>query len=115
MIHYNDYVGGVWQQTTSGLGQTNQNAYELSGGQYAIYGFEYKPGYVSILILIFGCAFQNPLSLTLAQPRSRYDDAYTTWINDNKKAWTIYSTAMVEDPRVEISARPMSLEPMVRY
>ncbi|KAJ2919795.1 hypothetical protein MD484_g536, partial [Candolleomyces efflorescens] len=84
-IHYNDYVGGVWQQTTSGLGQTNQNAYELSGGQYAIYGFEYKPG---------------------------YDDAYITWINDNKKSWTIYSTAMIEDPRVEISARPMSLEPM---
>ncbi|KAJ2933707.1 hypothetical protein H1R20_g3344, partial [Candolleomyces eurysporus] len=84
-IHYNDYVGGVWQQTTSGLAQTNQNAYELNGGQYAVYGFEYKPG---------------------------YDDAYITWINDNKKAWTIYSTAMIEDPRVEISARPMSLEPM---
>ncbi|RXW16033.1 hypothetical protein EST38_g9828 [Candolleomyces aberdarensis] len=84
-IHYNDYVGGVLQQTTSGLAQTNQNAYELNGGQFAVYGFEYKPG---------------------------YDDAYITWINDNKKAWTIYATAMIEDPRTEISARPMSLEPM---
>ncbi|KAJ2919796.1 hypothetical protein MD484_g531, partial [Candolleomyces efflorescens] len=84
-IHYNTYVGGVLQQTTSGLAQTNQDAYELSGGTFAVYGFEYKPG---------------------------YDDAYITWISDNAKAWTIHASAMIADSRTEISARPMSLEPM---
>lgn len=49
-VTYNSYVGGVWQQTTSGLAKTNQDAYELHGGQFATYGFEYKPGYVQFLV-----------------------------------------------------------------
>ncbi|KAG2008507.1 beta-glucan synthesis-associated protein KRE6 [Coprinopsis cinerea AmutBmut pab1-1] len=85
VTHYNDYVGGVWQQTTSGLAITNQQAYELSGGLFAVYGFEYKPG---------------------------FDDAYITWINDNKRAWTIYSAALGPDPATEIGARPFPQEPM---
>ena len=46
-VEYNSYVGGVWQQTTSGLAKTNQTAYELHGGQFAVYGFEYQPGCVA--------------------------------------------------------------------
>lgn len=35
---------GVYQQTTSALSDTNQQCYELTGGCFAIYAFEYKPG-----------------------------------------------------------------------
>lgn len=81
----NEYVGGVFQQTTSGLTQTNQGCYELTKGCYSIYGFEYKPG---------------------------FDDGYISWINDGKLAWTIRSGGLAKDDRVEIGARPIPQEPM---
>jgi hypothetical protein len=40
----NPYKGGVFQQAVSALTQTDQKAYELSGGGFSVYGFEYKPG-----------------------------------------------------------------------
>lgn len=40
----NPYKGGVFQQAVSALSQTDQQAYELSGGGFSVYGFEYKPG-----------------------------------------------------------------------
>ena len=40
----NSYHGGVFQQAVSALSTTDQTAYELSGGGYSVYGFEYKPG-----------------------------------------------------------------------
>jgi hypothetical protein len=43
----------------------------------------------------------------------RYDDAYITWIDDGKMAWTLYAGGVAADPRVEISARPVPQEPMV--
>jgi beta-glucanase (GH16 family) len=45
MTKVNEYIGGVYQQTTSGLSITNQDCYELNTGCYSIYGFEYRPGY----------------------------------------------------------------------
>ncbi|KAF8155740.1 glycoside hydrolase family 16 protein [Crassisporium funariophilum] len=80
----NTYQGGRFQQTTSGLGLTNQDCYELNGGCFALYGFEYTPG---------------------------FDNAYITWINE-VRAWTVYSSALVADPAVEISQRIIPLEPM---
>ncbi|KAL5495092.1 hypothetical protein ACEPAI_554 [Sanghuangporus weigelae] len=81
----NTYTGGVYQQATSGVSLTNQDCYELSGGCYSVYAFEYKPG---------------------------FDDAYIGWINDDKLAWRINSPGMAADTRVEISARPVPQEPM---
>jgi beta-glucanase (GH16 family) len=81
----NSYTGGVFQQATSGVTQTNQACYELEGGCYSVYGFEYKPG---------------------------FDDSYITWIADGKKAWTMRGAGMAADSRVEISARPVPQEPM---
>lgn len=81
----NEYVGGIFQQTTSGLALTNQACYEFSGGCFTTYGFDYKPG---------------------------FDDAYITWVNDGKRAWTLFSSAMGPDPDVEIAARPIPVEPM---
>lgn len=84
----NEYVGGRYQQTTSGLSFTNPECYELEGGCFALYAFEYKPG---------------------------FDDAYISWVNDNKLAWTLYVGGMAADNRVEISSRPIPVEPMVRF
>ncbi|KAJ2922226.1 hypothetical protein H1R20_g14871, partial [Candolleomyces eurysporus] len=81
----NPYKGGVFQQTTSGLAATNQSCYELSGGCFTTFGFEYKPG---------------------------FDDAYITWYNNNRRSWTLYAPAMQRDPATEISARPVPVEPM---
>lgn len=81
----NTYLGGVFQQTTSGLAVTNQNCYELNTGCFAIYGFQYKPG---------------------------FDDAYITWINDGKVSWTVKQGGLAADPRVEIGPRPVPQEPM---
>lgn len=85
LTHLNSYQGGVFQQATSGVSETNQDCYELETGCYAIYGFEYKPG---------------------------YDDAYIIWINDGKPAWQQRGPGTAADTRVEISARPIPQEPM---
>ncbi|KAJ2919791.1 hypothetical protein MD484_g538, partial [Candolleomyces efflorescens] len=81
----NSYRGGVWQQCTSGLSITNQSCYELSGGCFTTFGFEYKPG---------------------------FDEGYITWYNNNERAWTLYAAAMVGDQATEIDVRPIPLEPM---
>lgn len=80
----NPYVGGVYQMTTSGLMNTNQNCYTQGGGCFAVYGFEYKPG----------------------------TDGYIAWVNDNNPSWTLRGSGMGPDPRVEIGARPIPQEPM---
>jgi len=81
----NSYKGGVFQQAVSALTQTNQQAYELSGGGFSVYGYEYKPG---------------------------TSDAYVTWVSDNKASWTLLSAAMGSDSMVEIGERPIPQEPM---
>jgi hypothetical protein len=61
--------------------------YELTGGCYSIYGFEYKPG---------------------------FDDAYITWISDGQAVWTMTAGGMKADKLVEIDDRPVPQEPLVR-
>ena len=63
----------------------DQQAYELSGQQYATYAIEYQPG---------------------------FDDAYITWVNNNQAVFTVYSGALAADNMTEIAARPVSQEPM---
>lgn len=36
------------------------------------------------------------------------------WVSNNKLAWTIQAAGLGADPGVNISARPIPLEPMVR-
>ncbi|OCH92193.1 beta-glucan synthesis-associated [Obba rivulosa] len=81
----NTYIGGVEQQATSVVTDTNPECYEDEAGCFSIYGFEYKPG---------------------------FDDAYITWIANNKQAWTLNVAGMAADSAVEISDRPVSQEPM---
>ncbi|EJC99060.1 beta-glucan synthesis-associated protein [Fomitiporia mediterranea MF3/22] len=81
----NSYAGSAFQQATSGLSFTNQKCYELSGGCFSVYGFEYKPG---------------------------FDDAYIGWITDDKLVWRLNAAGMGPDDLVQISARPVPQEPM---
>ncbi|KAF8905161.1 beta-glucan synthesis-associated [Mucidula mucida] len=83
----NSYTGGDYQQSTSVVSETNQDCYQLGTGCFAIYGFEYKPGYDA-------------------------DDAYISWINDGKLAWTFNADGTQADTGVEIAARPVPQEPM---
>ncbi|KAI0268107.1 beta-glucan synthesis-associated [Gloeopeniophorella convolvens] len=82
---FNPYVGGVTQQATSVVTETNQECYEKTGGCYSIYGFEYKPG---------------------------FDGAYIAWIANGNPSWTIRAAGMGADLQTQISARPISQEPM---
>ncbi|EPQ53587.1 glycoside hydrolase family 16 protein [Gloeophyllum trabeum ATCC 11539] len=81
----NTYTGGELQQASSTVTITNQACYEGNGGCFSTYGFEYKPG---------------------------FDDAYISWITDDKLAVTLEVAAMAADSRVNISARPVPQEPM---
>ncbi|KAH6912592.1 beta-glucan synthesis-associated protein KRE6 [Coprinopsis sp. MPI-PUGE-AT-0042] len=81
----NEYLGGIFQQAASGLSHTNSSAYELTGGLYTTYGFEYKPG---------------------------FDDSYITWVQNGEKAWSLFASALGPDPLAEISSRPVPQEPM---
>ncbi|KAK0438127.1 glycoside hydrolase family 16 protein [Armillaria borealis] len=83
----NSYTGGSTQQATSVVSTANSSCYQLSGGCFATYGFEYKPGYES-------------------------DNAYITWINNGKVAWTINAAGVGADTATEISARPVPQEPL---
>lgn len=88
VTQHNTYQGGVFQEATSGISITNQSCYERLGNQcYTTYGFEYKPGYDK-------------------------DGGYISWINNDKLAWTLLPGAVGANQLVEISARPISQEPM---
>ncbi len=80
----NSYQGNVLQQSASGVTQTNQAAYQYSGGEFSIYGFEYQAGY----------------------------DGYIHWISNNQRSWSLFSGALAADPRVGIDRRPVPQEPM---
>ncbi|KAF9647162.1 glycoside hydrolase family 16 protein [Thelephora ganbajun] len=83
----NSYTGGVFQQAISAVSIANGDCYELNSGCYAVYGFEYKPGFVQ-------------------------DNAYISWINNNKTAWTMNVAGTTADSRVNIGPRPVPQEPM---
>ncbi|PFH45640.1 glycoside hydrolase family 16 protein [Amanita thiersii Skay4041] len=82
--HLNPYIGGAFQQCTSGLSITNQDCYEREKGCYSVFGFEYKPGF----------------------------DGYITWINDGAPSWSMFAPGMGADPRTEIGPRAIPQEPM---
>lgn len=83
---YNLYKGGAFQQATSCISDTNQSCYSQSGtGCFAVYGYEYRPG---------------------------VDNAYITWMNNDKAAWTLNAPGMGPDGLVQIQQRPIPEEPM---
>ena len=99
----NAYTGGVYQQATSGISKTNQECYELEGGCYSVYGFEYKPGFDDAWVSSSATWWGSPDLVC----------SYIGWINDGKLAWQLNQPGMDADSRVEISSRPIPPEPMV--
>lgn len=83
---FNDYTGAVFQQAISSKVNTSDNAYQLSGGEYDTYAFEYEPG--------------------------TSNDSYITWFMSGKPVSTLNARAIAANPATEISARPIPEEPM---
>jgi beta-glucanase (GH16 family) len=83
----NVYTGGVFQQAISAVSVDNNNCYELDSGCFAVYGYEYKPGFEA-------------------------DNGYISWVNDNKTAWSMTAAGVAADTRVDIGPRPVPQEPM---
>ncbi|KAK0461996.1 beta-glucan synthesis-associated [Desarmillaria tabescens] len=81
---FNTYVGGLFQQATSVVSETNPDCYQLASGCFAIYGFE-----TVSLICFEGYASDNAVTRL-----------------DNNAA------GMRADAATEISARPVPQEPM---
>ncbi|CAK5274062.1 unnamed protein product [Mycena citricolor] len=81
----NSYAGGILQQASSVVSESNQNCYQQVDDCFAVYGFQYSPG---------------------------YDEGYITWIADNKISWTANGGGFAADTRVEIGPRPITEEPM---
>ncbi|KAL6305819.1 beta-glucan synthesis-associated [Sparassis latifolia] len=82
---HNIYAGGVLQQATSVITDTNPGCYEYELGCYAVFGFEYVPG---------------------------FENAYIAWVANNQVSWMLNVAGMAADPLAQISARPVSQEPM---
>ncbi|KAG1749837.1 glycoside hydrolase family 16 protein [Suillus paluster] len=83
----NPYIGGVFQQATSGVTNTNQSCYTQNTGCYETYGYQYKPGY-------------------------KADGGYISWIANDVVSWTLDASGMVADPVTQIADRPIPQEPM---
>ncbi|TFK99447.1 beta-glucan synthesis-associated [Pterulicium gracile] len=83
--HINAYQGNEFQQSVSVLANTNQECYEKEGQCYSEYAVEYKPG---------------------------FDEGYVHWVVDGNQAWSLRGAGLGADPLTEISARPVSFEPM---
>ncbi|KAF7291349.1 GH16 domain-containing protein [Mycena indigotica] len=81
----NSYSGGIWQQATSVVSTTNQDCYQLKSPCFAVHAFEYIPG---------------------------YDDAYITWVTDNKVSWTMRGGAVGKNELAQIGPREVTREPL---
>jgi len=80
----NPYIGGAFQQTTSGLSFTNSDCYELEKGCFASYGYEYAPG----------------------------TSGYIDWIVNDTVSWGLKAPGLGADSATEIGQRPIPSEPM---
>ncbi|KAI9463509.1 glycoside hydrolase family 16 protein [Russula earlei] len=80
----NTYIGGAFQQTTSGLAFTNSDCYELESGCFAVYGYEYATG----------------------------PSGYIDWIVNDTISWGLKAAGLGPDTATEIGTRPIPTEPM---
>lgn len=83
----NSYVGGVYQQSTSGLSDVSDTCFN-SPTTFCTFGFEYTPSYL------------DP------------GNGKITWINQGEQAWRIEEQAMGADPVTLTGAQAIANEPM---
>jgi hypothetical protein len=136
----NSYLGGVYQQSTSGVTNTSkseiscncsdanqildQNCYTQVTGCFSTYGYQYKPGiyffFSSVLhelTPLSGYSADGAVSETHVFPIVIFDAVFTqyiSWITNDVVGWTLDAGALVADPVTEISDRPIPQEPMVK-
>ncbi|KAK4704516.1 beta-glucan synthesis-associated protein KRE6, partial [Phenoliferia sp. Uapishka_3] len=84
----NTYKGGIYQQGTSGLSNTNVSTYD-STTSFAMYGLEYVPTYM-------GGAGTGKI----------------TWLQEDLPMWTVTDKAMAANSVAKVSMRPVTGEPM---
>uniref|UniRef100_A0A8H8CQ65 Tr-type G domain-containing protein n=1 Tax=Psilocybe cubensis TaxID=181762 RepID=A0A8H8CQ65_PSICU len=98
-------AGYLWNNSPANMVITNPNITQLN--------------------TFIGSATQQATSLTTNTNSSCYElpygacyavygFEYITWVSDNKTSWTLNAPGMGPDPNVQISARPVAKEPMVR-
>jgi len=80
----NAYIGGAFQQTTSGLASTNSDCYELEARCFSVYGYEYAAG----------------------------TSGYINWIVNDTVSWGLKAAGLSADSATEIGTRPIPTEPM---
>ncbi|GAA5859034.1 hypothetical protein JCM8547_003976 [Rhodosporidiobolus lusitaniae] len=85
LTELNSYKGGVYQQATSGVTYTDQAAYELSGGGFSDYSFEYN---------------------------TDHDNGYITWASNGKADWTLTAGAVGPNSRTQVGQRLITSEPL---
>ncbi|KAL7412678.1 beta-glucan synthesis-associated protein-domain-containing protein [Mrakia frigida] len=85
LSYKNTYSGGVYQQSSSVVVETDQNCYQYGAVPcFSMYAFEYLPG----------------------------NDGYISWFADDKHAWTYKAAGMGPNADAEVSMRPVPQEPM---
>ncbi|TIA94036.1 hypothetical protein E3P81_00471 [Wallemia ichthyophaga] len=82
----NSYQGGNQQMSTSVVVKTDQDAYELSGGEFSNYGVQINTG--------------------------TGNDANIGWTVDDELRWMVYGDAVGPDERTAISERVIMDEPL---
>lgn len=84
----NSYLGGAFQQVTSGLSTTDPTTYN-STTNFQTYGFEYTPTYIG-----------------------GFGTGKITWCQAGQAMWRISDTAMAANAESEVSNRVVTGEPM---
>lgn len=83
--YHNDFIGNTRQETLSGLSTNRQDCYEQTEGCFAVYGFEYQPG---------------------------FEDGYIAWINDDALTWRVTAAGLGPNSLTEVGRRLIPVEPM---
>ena len=84
----NGWVGGEFQQAASHLTDIERDSYRLTGGGFSKWGFELH-----------------------AEPENR-DNGYITWVGGGREAWTLRSSGIGPNERVDVGQRLIPEEPM---
>ena len=82
----NDYNGNAYQESVSTKVNTTDSAYQLTGGEFDQYGYEYEPG--------------------------TGNNSYITWTVSQRPMFTVNASAIGANPRTEIGPRLIPEEPM---
>lgn len=88
LTYYNTYLGGVYQQSVSGLTYVDSSIYYGTSAEFGTFGFEFVSN------------FDDPT------------DGYIEWVSMGKASWRMNAKAVAANSAVGLSQRVISQEPM---